>query len=192
MAEAKATEEADAKAPRLYTTPHGNYSGRCVVGIYYLPENPHGSRRREMLGVRAPSSDHEKLAQSGGVKKRIGKGVTESGPLASLMLLKLAALTSDDLARWLQDETEKRPARAALAFRASFAPSFAGVPRTLATRRWFRSMPSTPRRYVTNLPRAKPKNEDCLQREQLAVYGSRKFCANSVARRFRPISKHSC
>lgn len=46
-----------------------------------------------------------------------GKGLTEAGPLASLMGLKLSELTPAKVAEWLAVEAERRPTNAAHAYR---------------------------------------------------------------------------
>lgn len=60
--------------------------------------------------------DHVTLASVGGQPKKRGKGLTEPGPLAALMPLKLSDLSADRVGDWLADEAEKRPSRARLAF----------------------------------------------------------------------------
>lgn len=61
--------------------------------------------------------DHENLATPGGEIKLRGKGLTEAGPLASLMVLKLTELTPAKVAEWLAKETDRRPTNAAHAYR---------------------------------------------------------------------------
>ena len=171
MAEAKATEEAARQSAEAEAQRRTEITVGDAWSEYITYQKTRMDRGGEKCWGARHLLDHEKLAQSGGVKKRIGKGVTESGPLASLMLLKLAALTSDDLARWLQDETEKRPARAALAFRL-----FRAFLRWCATDARYAALVSldaiNAKTVRDEVPRAKPKNEDCLQREQLAVWFS--------------------
>lgn len=115
--------------------------------------------------------DHEKLAQAGGVKRQKGNGTTEAGPLASLMKLKLARITSDVLASWLQEESGKRPARVALAFRL-----FRAFLRWCAADARFASLVSldaiNAKTVRDELPKLKPKTDDCLQREQLTAWFS--------------------
>lgn len=115
--------------------------------------------------------DHETLAHAGGEKKQKGKGLTEAGPLASLLRLKLAEITPDVLASWLQEETAKRPARAALAFRL-----FRAFLRWCAADARFTSLVSldsiNAKTVRDELPSAKQKLDDCLQREQLAAWFS--------------------
>ncbi|HJV75185.1 MAG TPA: integrase family protein [Noviherbaspirillum sp.] len=61
--------------------------------------------------------DHENVVRRGGEQKKRGKGVTEPGPLASLLDVKLSDLTGKRIGAWLAAEAEKRPTQAALAFR---------------------------------------------------------------------------
>ncbi|WP_429550888.1 tyrosine-type recombinase/integrase [Paraburkholderia sp. MM5477-R1] len=60
--------------------------------------------------------DHVTLASAGGQPKKRGKGLTEPGPLAALMPLRLADLSADRVGEWLADEASQRPTRARLAF----------------------------------------------------------------------------
>lgn len=61
--------------------------------------------------------DHENVARLGGVPKVRGKGLTEPGPLASLLDVRLSHLTGQRIGAWLAKEAETRPTQAALAFR---------------------------------------------------------------------------
>ena len=55
--------------------------------------------------------DHLRLSQPGGEPKKRGKGLTEPGPLHSLMALKLSALSDDRIKEWLRVESASdRPA----------------------------------------------------------------------------------
>ncbi len=60
--------------------------------------------------------DHVTVASLGGEKKKRGKGLTEPGPLAVLMPLKLSDLSAERVGEWLEIEAARRPARARLAF----------------------------------------------------------------------------
>jgi hypothetical protein len=60
--------------------------------------------------------DHVDLSRLGGQPKKRGRGLTETGPLASLMPLRLADLTVGRISDWLNEEAAQRPARARLAF----------------------------------------------------------------------------
>lgn len=111
--------------------------------------------------------DHTVTAQAGGEKRKRSKKMTEPGPLASLLSLKLAELTPDTVARWLKHEAEKRPTRAALAYRL-----------LRAFLRWCATMPeyssanveAVGSRTRDHLPRVRAREADCLQREQLAPW----------------------
>ena len=61
--------------------------------------------------------DHENVVRIGGVKKVRGKGLTEPGPLASLLDVRLSDLTGKRIGAWLASEAETRPTQAALSFR---------------------------------------------------------------------------
>ena len=113
--------------------------------------------------------DHEKLAHLGGAPRQIGRGVTDAGPLASLMTCRLAEISSAMLASWLQNEAGSRPARAALAFRL-----FRAFLRWCATDERYSGLVSldaiNARTVRDEVPTPKLKTEDCLQREQLAAW----------------------
>ncbi len=113
--------------------------------------------------------DHENIALPGGVKKKRGGGVTEPGPLASLLDVRLSDLTGKRIGEWLASETSVRPTRAALAFRllsvfvnwCDSQQEFAGlVPAGACTTHQVRD----------ELPSKNTKEGDSLQREQLAPW----------------------
>ncbi len=110
--------------------------------------------------------DHLKLARPGGEPTgRRGGSISNPGPLAALMPLRLTDLTPCRLQSWMEDETAKRPTAAALAYRLFRAfvnwcderPETTGLadPSTLLTRSV---------RETVAAPKVK---NDCLQREQL-------------------------
>lgn len=111
-------------------------------------------------------ADHVRLAAAGGEKRKRSDKLTISGPLAPLFPMLLSELTGESLARWLSDESAKRPTSAALSYRLlrAFIRWAAGRPE-------YRGL-IAPEAYRTSevrkaLPRGKTK-DDCLQREQLA------------------------
>lgn len=61
--------------------------------------------------------DHENVVRAGGVPKVRGKGLTEPGPLASLLDVRLSDLSGKRIGAWLSAEAEARPTQAALSFR---------------------------------------------------------------------------
>jgi integrase len=109
--------------------------------------------------------DHLKLARAGGEpdpRHRKEKRLTNAGPLAELMPLRLVDLTPDTLQSWMEKETAARPSAARLAFRLLRAflrwcseKGFAVDPGAIFTKEVRESVPA---------PQAKA---DCLQREQL-------------------------
>jgi integrase len=113
-------------------------------------------------------TDHVNLARPGGEPKKRGKGKTTPGPLAALMVLKLAELTPDHIRTWLQTEAGARAAQARQAF---------GAFRTFLA--WCEDQPvyrdlaspdaCTTRIARQELPRKAAKN-DVLQREQLPTW----------------------
>nr|WP_057924381.1 integrase family protein [Burkholderia ambifaria] len=123
--------------------------------------------------------DHVTLASAGGQEKKRGKGLTEPGPLAALMPLKLSDLSAERMAQWLADEAVQRPARARLAF---------NLLRIFAT--WCESKGEyqgliEPQAVTTRLSKdALPKQAaktDSIQREQLAAwFGAVRQLSNPV------------
>ena len=113
--------------------------------------------------------DHENIALVGGAKKIRGNGLTEDAPLASLLNVRLSALTGIRIAEWLAKEAETRPTRAALAFRllsgfinwCDSQVEYAGlVPTNVCKARQVRD----------EMPSSNTKAGDCLQREQLTLW----------------------
>jgi integrase len=115
--------------------------------------------------------DHMRLAEIGGRDVKRGEGQIVAGPLAELMPLRLSALTLDRADVWLEKETEKRPARARLAF--SLLRAFIAW---CEARAEYKGMASpeicSDRGIREHLPKAQTKI-DCLQREQLPAW----FCS---------------
>jgi integrase len=115
--------------------------------------------------------DHENIAQVGGVKKVRGKGLTEPGPLASILNVKLSELSGKSIGLWLAKEAANRPTRAALAFRllsgfinwCESQSEYSGlIPHGVCKVQQVRD----------ELPRKKTKEGDCLQKEQLSLWFS--------------------
>lgn len=112
--------------------------------------------------------DHVDLSSPGGQPKKRGKGLTEPGPLASLMPLKLSDLTAATITEWMSAEAAKRPARARLAF--NLLRIFAGWCETKADYRGLINEQALSTRIAKDaLPRRQPKT-DAIQREQLAAW----------------------
>ena len=109
---------------------------------------------------------HEQTAGAGGEPRKRGPGKIEPGPLAELMTVRLSDLTPERVASWLDDESARRPTYAALAYRL-----------LRAFLRWCASRPEYAaavnleavgsRVAKDHLPRARAKEGDSLQREQL-------------------------
>ena len=113
--------------------------------------------------------DHERVAHQGGVKKLRGKGLTEPGPLASLLPAKLSDLTGKRIASWLAKEAGQRPTQAALAYRllsvfvnwCESQEELAGLVPADACKS---------KQVKEELPQKNTKEGDCLQREQLSLW----------------------
>ncbi len=114
-------------------------------------------------------ADHENLARLGGENRKKGEGTIEPGPLAALMPERLAALTPKRVASWLDDETARRPTYAALGYRLLRA-----FLRWCATDDEYRAAVNLEavgsRVAKDHLPKARAKEGDSLQREQLAPW----------------------
>jgi integrase len=113
--------------------------------------------------------DHENVVRVGGLKKIRGKGVTEPGPLAALLNVRLCDLTSKRISEWLASETVSRPTQAGLAFRllsvfvnwCDSQAEYAGlVPAGACKAQQVRD----------ELPGTNTKDGDSLQREQLGAW----------------------
>ena len=113
--------------------------------------------------------DHENVVRVGGVQKVRGKGVTEPGPLASLLAVRLADLTGKRIGEWLANEAKIRPTQAALSFRllsvfvnwCDSQSEYAGlVPAGACKAQQVRD----------EMPSKNAKEGDSLQREQLALW----------------------
>jgi integrase len=113
--------------------------------------------------------DHDNLTRQGGEAKKRGKGTTEAGALAALMLSRLADLTPARMEAWLKEETRRRPTQAALAYRLlrAFLRWCAGSPEYQAAAQLEAVGTRIARDHV---PKARAKADDCLQREQLPAW----------------------
>ncbi|MDQ3186369.1 MAG: tyrosine-type recombinase/integrase [Pseudomonadota bacterium] len=113
--------------------------------------------------------DHQNIACLSGSKRRRGQGTKQAGPLAALMPLRLHAITPEVVSAWMQKENVQRPTYASLAYRllrafvrwASEEAEFkAAVDINAVGAKVTRN----------NVKSVKPKEGDCLQREQLALW----------------------
>lgn len=116
-------------------------------------------------------TDHLKLAQEGGETRQRRPGVkTKPGPLAELMPLRLADLTTERVEQWASKEAQERPARVRLALR--LLKAFLRWAATDATLKDLSDPTAASSKKVRETAgKAKPKN-DYLQREQLPVWFS--------------------
>lgn len=116
-------------------------------------------------------TDHLKLAQEGGEARQRRPGVkTKPGPLAELMPLRLADLTTERVEQWAAKEALERPARVRLALR--LLKAFLRWAATDATLKDLSDPTAASSKKVRETAgKAKPKN-DYLQREQLPAWFS--------------------
>ena len=113
--------------------------------------------------------DHENVVRLGGLQKVRGKGLTEPGPLASLLDMRLTDLTGKNIGAWLAKEAESRPTQAALSMRllsvfvnwCDSQAEYAGlIPAGACKAQQVRD----------EMPTKNAKEGDSLQREQLASW----------------------
>jgi|SRR5450830_195000 len=113
--------------------------------------------------------DHESTARVGGLKKVRGKGLTEPGPLASLLHMRLSDLTGKCIGAWLAKEAKSRPTQAALSFRllsvfvnwCDSQSEYSGLIPSGACKA---------QQVRDEIPSKNAKEGDSLQREQLASW----------------------
>ncbi|WP_442783878.1 tyrosine-type recombinase/integrase [Collimonas fungivorans] len=113
--------------------------------------------------------DNENVVRVGGVQKVRGNGLTEPGPLASLLDVRLSDLTGKRIGEWLAKEAETRPTQAALSFRllsvfvnwCDSQAEYAGLVPTGACKA---------QQVRDEMPSKNAKEGDSLQREQLAAW----------------------
>lgn len=128
--------------------------------------------RRAKWGARH-LSNHMALAKTGGERRTRGrrKGESETtmpGPLHSLLALRLSDLTADAVKAWMEPEAERAPTQTAQAYRAlrAFVAWCADQSEYVADTH----KDACNRRIARDtLPKSKAK-DDCLQREQLALW----------------------
>lgn len=127
--------------------------------------------------------DHIRAVHIGGEVKLRGKGLTEPGPLAALLNVKLSELSGKRIAAWLEVEATKRPAQAALSYRLlSVFINWCDSQEDLTA-----IVPAgacKAKQVKDELPRGSTKEGDCLQKEQLsrwfaAVRGLNNPCASA-------------
>lgn len=114
--------------------------------------------------------DHLKSVKQGGQLQKRGHKKSKPGPLVDFLPLKLSDLTQERIASWLENESQKRPTRARLAFAHLKAflrwcdaqQGYAGLVSPDICSTWVK------REYV---PKMRSKN-DCLQKEQLKAWFS--------------------
>lgn len=113
--------------------------------------------------------NHLTLTAAGGATKKRGKGLTVAGPMATLMPLALADLTSERVAAWLEKEAADRPTNAAQSYRllrafirwAADMPAYRGI---VAAEVYSAS------KVREAIPKAQAADGDGLQREQLPAW----------------------
>lgn len=160
----KADKQAAADAKEL-TQRRKNITLGMAWPLYIAARRNAGRKKWSAWHIR----DHENVVRRGGEKKVRGKGLTEPGPLASLLDVRLSDLTGKRIGEWLATEAEKRPTQAALAFRllsvfvnwCDSQSEYAGlVPAGACKAQQVRD----------EMPSKNAKQDDSLQREQLSLW----------------------
>jgi integrase len=114
------------------------------------------------------AQDHESACNRGGEKRKRGKGNILAAPLASLLDVKLSDLTAERIASWLDLETSTRPTSTALAFRL-----LRGCLNWCESEKCLAGLVPVGSLAAPKVRDALPRNatkDDCLQREQLALW----------------------
>lgn len=159
--EAKVQAKKDAEYAKLIQEKHESLTLGMVWPLYIEARRKHWSE----WSIR----DHENIARVGGEMKIRGKGLTEDAPLASLLNVRLSALTGIRIAEWLTKEAKTRATRAALAFRL-----LSGFINWCDSQDEYKGLvPSgacKAQQVRDEMPSSKTKEGDSLQREQLGLW----------------------
>lgn len=114
-------------------------------------------------------SDHEQMAQVGGMPKKRGAGLTVAGVLRPLLDMQLADMTADVLRDWLRKESETRANKARQGFE-----SFRAFWRWCATRPAYKEFIDADlvedKELRDEVPGRRAKEGDVLEKEQLKVW----------------------
>ncbi len=127
----------------------------------YLKDRKHAWSNRHYL-------DHVRVAQKGGEPLKRGTGVTQPGPLASLMDYKLFELSPDLMNKWGVKEAKKRATQTRIAFDALRA--FINWCDDHKQYRNLIDLNSCSSRVRKNILPKKKAKSDTLQREQLKAW----------------------
>lgn len=155
----RAEQQAEAEAAKLETV-RRTATLSSAWAVYIVERRPRWSE----LNYR----DHLDLSRPGGQAKKRGTGLTEPGPLAALMPLRLAELTSDRIGEWMRNESAKRPSRTRLAF--NLLRIFASWCEGKAEYRGLIDAQALSTRIAKDTLPKKQSKTDSLQREQLAAW----------------------
>ncbi|MBC7787407.1 MAG: integrase family protein [Methylophilaceae bacterium] len=87
------------------------------VWLEYIAERKEAKEGKEKSWSDRHYKDHVKMIHGGGVERKRSDKLTEAAPLASLAKLKLVDITAAKVTEWADDEANRRPTQARLAFR---------------------------------------------------------------------------
>ncbi|WP_426167454.1 tyrosine-type recombinase/integrase [Pseudoduganella sp. R-34] len=159
--ERAAREEKEAQANEALAKQEREAVTLAVVWDAYIKERtPYWSAHHVVA--------HRKIAQPGGEKRKRGPGLTVTGPLASLMNVRMCDLSMECVEVWAREESQVRPSSGRLAIRLLKAclnwcaqhPTYSAIVAVNAAK-------STKVREVLGKPRLR---NDVLQREQLGAW----------------------
>ncbi|MBV5330588.1 MAG: site-specific integrase [Chlorobium sp.] len=153
-------EQEEARAARGRQDSEESVRAMMVAEVWneYLTERkPHWSERHYR--------DHVNLSQAGGKATKRGKGISRPGPLAPLMHLTLAELTTEKIDLWLGKEAPSRMTQTRLALR--LLKAFLNWCSGHDVYKMVADAAIITRRVTATLPKKIAKT-DCLQREQLS------------------------
>jgi integrase len=113
--------------------------------------------------------DHEIAAQKGGQAPKRGRQMTKPGPLASLLALPLHGITADVVVDWLRRESATRPTAAGNSLR-KFRTFVSWCAEHPVYKRAVHVNSATARLVTDSAPSKNTKENDALQKEQLAAW----------------------
>ncbi|MDO9333206.1 MAG: integrase family protein [Dehalococcoidales bacterium] len=110
--------------------------------------------------------DHKKIIQKGGEKRSRSSKLTEPGPLAAFVDMRLVDITKDRVEEWAKVESKRRATRARLALRLLRA-CLSWCVEQKEYREILTENAAKSKRAKESLGKSRPKKEDVLQKAQL-------------------------
>lgn len=147
---------AESEAKRIEATRHAATLGN--IWPLYIEANKSTWGERHL-------ADHVRLAAAGGEKRKRSDKLTTSGPIFSLFPVLLSGLNGERIAKWIKEESCKRPTSTAQSYRLLRA-----FIRWADGKSEYKGLIPASSYNAPDVRKAIPKNgvkDDCLQREQL-------------------------